>query len=172
MSLASLWKIISDGAVVASLMYCPDVSFVTLIENQEDITGGEIKRLCGSVQFVTSKGRVLGMDKRRKPHKAAEGAWLMNGGGCLQLRSLLFHIFCLPTSCRLSQRVLRMVGLCSPLIRTCTFEFNIRQMLVMWQQCPTQPPLCPHLVTIASLHCCSPLQTTVMGHHSLRIACL
>ena len=149
MSLASLWKIISDGAVVASLMYCPDVSFVTLTENQEDITGGEIKRLCGSVQFVTSKGRVLGMDKRRKPHKAAEGAWLMNGGACLQLRSLLFHVFCLPTSCRLSQHVLRMVGLCSPLICTCTFEFNmfktnIGYVATMPHPATPVPPPCDH----------------------------
>ena len=57
------------------MIYCPDVSFVTLNENQdEDIIGGQIKCLCGSVQFVTSKGRVVGTDKRRKPHKEAEGA--------------------------------------------------------------------------------------------------
>ena len=48
---------------------------MTLNENQDDdIIGGQIKCLCGSVQFVTSKGRVVGTDKRRKPHKEAEGA--------------------------------------------------------------------------------------------------
>ena len=59
------------------MIYCPDVSFVTLIENQQDDTIGGQRNdevFMWECAVVTSKGRVLGMDKRRKPCKEPERA--------------------------------------------------------------------------------------------------